>query len=167
MMSDYERIAEIKAELAYLDTHQYLLTTYKEKECELAKQKEELEKKLQKEEQDVERLEETTILSLFYQLVGNKEEKLEKEKQEAMQASIEYHRVAYEYGTLVAQYKKLKERYEQKEALKDELEHLQFAHSSLSLVEKHNFQMKKNVFESQKVELKEIGVSKFWRGLPK
>lgn len=49
-----------------------------------------LEKQLRKEQRDVEKLEKTSVRSLFYKTLGNKEEKLEKERQEYVEVSLRY-----------------------------------------------------------------------------
>ncbi len=56
-----------------------------------------LEQKQQQEQKDVERLEKKGLTSLFYSVVGMKETKLEKERMEAKEASIQYERVLKEF----------------------------------------------------------------------
>ena len=48
------------------------------------------EKQLRKERQDVERLEKLSLTGLFVTILGSKEEQLEKERQEALAASLKY-----------------------------------------------------------------------------
>ena len=49
-----------------------------------------LEKKLEKEFKDIERLEKLSVKGLFHQVLGSKEEQIEKERQEYLQASLKY-----------------------------------------------------------------------------
>ena len=49
-----------------------------------------LEKQLKKEEVDVARLEKTSLTSLFQSVLGNREEQLEKERQELLAAQLQY-----------------------------------------------------------------------------
>ncbi|MBR5289889.1 MAG: hypothetical protein IKU28_02725 [Erysipelotrichaceae bacterium] len=47
-------------------------------------------KTMKREQSDVERLEKTSLSALFYTMLGQKEEKLEKEKAEAYAAQVKY-----------------------------------------------------------------------------
>ena len=49
-----------------------------------------LEKRLEKEFKDIERLEKLSVKGLFHQVLGSKEEQIEKERQEYLQASLKY-----------------------------------------------------------------------------
>ncbi|MCB0669577.1 MAG: hypothetical protein KDC80_27320 [Saprospiraceae bacterium] len=51
---------------------------------------ENLEKKLKKEFSDIEKLEKLSVKGLFHQILGSKEEQIEKERQEYLQASLKY-----------------------------------------------------------------------------
>lgn len=85
-----ERLKELhtqKSQKAHLQNMKAEL----EKQCEeFSKKVVELEKAKAKEQADVEKLERTSIKGLFYQLAGNKEEKLSQEKQEAYAAAMKY-----------------------------------------------------------------------------
>lgn len=53
-------------------------------------QQEQLEKNLSKERKDVERLEKTSLNSMFFSLIGKKDEKLDKEREEYFLAKLKY-----------------------------------------------------------------------------
>ncbi|MEG0593354.1 MAG: hypothetical protein RR512_08555, partial [Coprobacillus sp.] len=89
-MDKHERIAEIKAELNYLENHRETLKLEKQALDLLKSRVNLLQQQLIKENKDVEKLENTSIISLFHSIVGSKEEALEKERQEAMVASVQY-----------------------------------------------------------------------------
>lgn len=155
-MNQYERIAEINAELTYLKNHEYLLQDYQEELEVLLDKKNELENQLQKENEDVERLEETTVSSLFYQLVGKKEERLQKERQEVMQASLNYHQALREYEYVLNAFQNLKERFDRKQELLNELESLRLETSSLTQQEKLELKESKELYFKQQAVLKEL-----------
>ncbi len=83
------------------------LTSVKAQEKELMDKEYEVKKILQKEQEDVERLEKTSATSIFFAILGQKEKKLDKEQQEAFAAKLKY-------DTLVGQLEDCKS---QKEAL--------------------------------------------------
>lgn len=155
-MDKYERIAEIKAELNYIETHRYRLNDYQEELLVLNEKKNFLEEQLKKENQDVQDLENTTISSLFYSIIGKKEERLEKEKYEAMQASIAYHRVKNEYDILVDRMRCLKDRIEKENALLQELEILQIETLTMTDEQKNQIQMCRNELNTKQIMLKEV-----------
>lgn len=124
-MEQYEEIANLKAELRYIETHKEFLELLKKECLALEKQKQEYEQRLYKENKDVENLEKTTIISLFHSIIGNKENRLEKERQEAMQASMDYHRIANEYQLKEAEVDKLQKRIQQEYRIKQQLQQLQ------------------------------------------
>lgn len=156
MIDNYERIAEIKAELNYLDNHRSYLEQLKKELASLLQRKKELEKQLIKENKDVENLEKTTIISLFQSLIGQKEERLEKERYEAMQTSLAYHKAKNEYDIALASVQNLENRYAKEESLLKELETLQLKSSLMSLEEKEQFQKLKREFEEKEEIIKEI-----------
>lgn len=156
MMDNYERIAEIKAELNYLDNHRSYLEQLKKELASLLQRKKELEKQLIKENKDVENLEKTTITSLFQSLIGKKEERLEKERYEAMQTSLAYHKAKNEYDMTLASVQNLENRYAKEESLLKELETLQLKSSLMSLEEKEQFQKMKRDFDEKEKVMKEI-----------
>ena len=155
-MDNYERIAEIKAELNYLDNHRSYLEQLKKELASLLQRKKELEKQLIKENKDVENLEKTTIISLFQSLIGKKEERLEKERYEAMQTSLTYHKAKNEYDMTLASVQNLENRYAKEESLLKELETLQLKSSLMSLEEKEQFQKMKRDFDEKEKVMKEI-----------
>ncbi|WP_028042664.1 hypothetical protein [Candidatus Stoquefichus massiliensis] len=124
-MELYERIANIKAELRYIKSHKDYLETLKKECSELELRKSDYEKRLYKENKDVDNLEKTTILSLFHSIIGNKEERLEKERQEAMEVSLQYHHICNEYQLKKDEIKKLQKRIQQEYTLQQQLEEVQ------------------------------------------
>lgn len=125
MMDIYEEVAKLKAELEYLDNHRNHLVNMKEDLKTLEEELKSKEKILKKENDDVEKLEKTTILSLFYKLAGDIDEKMEKERHEAMQASIEYHRILNDFEIMQSQAKRLEERYQDEKKIEERLKSLQ------------------------------------------
>lgn len=141
-MELYEKIANIKAELRYIESHKDVLETLKKECSELELQKSDCEKRLYKENKDVENLEKTTILSLFHSIIGNKEERLEKERQEAMDISLQYHHICNEYQLKKDEIKKLEKRLQQEHILQQQLEELQ-----LGFIKQTNPQQGENIQE--------------------
>ena len=63
---------------------------------ELKSRKEELFEIKNREQKDVDKLEKSGLTSFFYEVIGKKDEKLDKEKQEAYEAALKYNTVAGE-----------------------------------------------------------------------
>ena len=120
-----ERIIELKAELLYIDKHKDVYHKEMELLNQLALEKRNKEEILFKENKDVEDLEKLTFKSIIALILGNKEEKLEKEKYEAVQASIEYQRIVNDYNIKSEEVKRLRERLEKEDNIVEELEQLQ------------------------------------------
>ena len=120
-----ERIIELKAELLYIDKHKDVYHKEMELLNQLALEKRNKEEMLFKENKDVEDLEKLTFKSIIASILGNKEEKLEKEKYEAVQASIEYQRIVNDYNIKSEEVKRLRERLEKEDNIVEELEQLQ------------------------------------------
>jgi len=88
---------QINKELERLQVGIYLYnkadSMLKELYSQLRQQKDkkaELEKRLNKEKRDVEKLSKMSLTSLFHTILGNKEKQLEKERQEALAAELKY-----------------------------------------------------------------------------
>ena len=120
-----DRIAEIKAELKYIDAHRSVLENDKLQLEALEKQLKEKEKILHKENKDVEDLEKMSFQSLFHSILGDKDEKLIKERYEADRAKLEYQRVLQDYNLKKNDFDKLQQRINQYDSLYKELEDLQ------------------------------------------
>ena len=120
-----ERITEIKAELKYIETHKNVLENLKRELEELDRIVKEKESILLKENKDVEDLEKMSFQSLFHSILGDKDEKLIKERYEANHASLEYQRVLQEYNFKKQDVDKLQNRINKYESLYKELEELQ------------------------------------------
>ena len=67
---------------------------------EITAQVKALESQLEKERVDVERLEHTSLTTLFYQVLGSREEQLEKERQELLAAQLRYQQAKYRLEAL-------------------------------------------------------------------
>ncbi len=67
-----------------------MLISLKQEEIELMEKEYELRSILAKENHDVERLKSTSITSIFYSILGRKEQQLDKELQEAFVAKLKY-----------------------------------------------------------------------------
>ena len=120
-----ERITELKAELLYIDSHKNILKEETMKLNQLSLELKEKEKVLLKENKDVEELEKMSFKSIFYSILGNKDKQLESEKYEAIQASLEYRRVLYNYNIKKEEVNKLEIRINNEENIVQELEDLQ------------------------------------------
>lgn len=156
-MDRYEEIAQLKAELDYLEKNQIMIPHEKR---ELDELKQELSMKseiLKKENNDVDKLESTTIVSLFHKLIGNLDEKMEKEKYEAMQASLEYHRVLNNYTIKKATLDALERRYAKKDELEKRLQELQLEIlEQVDPLQKEKVKQEKDDYEKAQKILKEV-----------
>lgn len=85
-----EDLLEIKEQLGKKERIETELQNLKEKKKPIEDKVYELEKSKIAEEKDVTRLEGSTLASFFYQMIGQKEEKLSKEKAEAYEAVKKY-----------------------------------------------------------------------------
>ena len=119
------RIAEIKAELKYIDAHRSVLENDKLLLQTLETQLKEKETILKKENKDVTDLEKMSFQSLFHSILGDKDEKLIKERYEAEKANLEYQRILQEYNLILNDVERLQYRINQYDKLFHELEELQ------------------------------------------
>nr|WP_312578287.1 hypothetical protein [Sedimentibacter sp.] len=78
----------------------------------------------EKEYKDVLNLETVSIASLFYTILGNKEEQLKKERQEALKAKLKYDQCKHDVEFLVNETKKLVDELSQIESCETEYEEL-------------------------------------------
>ena len=78
----------------------------------------------EKENQDVLNLEATNITSLFYTILGNKEEQLKKERQEVLKAKLKYDQCKHNVEYLVEESKKLVDELSELEGCESEYEEL-------------------------------------------
>lgn len=83
-------LAQLAEQLQRQKKLQTMLASLQEEEQGLLQKEQQLLGLLNKEDKDVERLEKTTAASLFYAALGKKEERLEKEQQEACAARLKY-----------------------------------------------------------------------------
>lgn len=91
MLEDLKReLAELSEKIARQEKISSMLASLQDEESGLMQKENELRFTLSKENADVERLEKTTAASIFYSILGKKEEKLEKEQQEAYAAKLKY-----------------------------------------------------------------------------
>lgn len=96
-MDKQKRIVDIKSKLRYLEQHRSFLQELQFQLHDLEKLRKEKEDIFIKENQDVKNLKKVTISSLFYTIMGNKENQIDKEKQEAMEATLNYRAICNDY----------------------------------------------------------------------
>lgn len=77
------------------------LKTVETELVEVTAQVKTLKSQLEKERVDVERLEGTSLTTLFYQVLGSREEQLEKERQELLAVQLRYRQVKHQLDALV------------------------------------------------------------------
>lgn len=120
-----ERITELKSELNFIDNHKSILEKEKIEVKELEKEKNSKQEILKKEKIDVELLEKLSFRYIFHSILGNKQEQLNYEIQEAIQANIEYQRALNDYEYKLEYISKLEKRINNEENIIQELKELQ------------------------------------------
>lgn len=156
-MDNYEEIAKLKAELDYLEKNKTLIPHEKRELEDLKQRLKEKSEILKKENADVDKLETTTITSLFHKLAGNLDEKMEKERFEAMQASVEYHRVLNDYKIKKSSLDALERRYAKKSEIEKRLQALQLEIlEQVNPLQKEKIQKEKDDLEKAQRILKEV-----------
>ena len=103
----HQQLTETLLKLRQLKKVQLHYTSQKSRLQEENKKLVKLEKALKKEERDVEKLEKSSMRGLFHKILGNKEEQLEKERQEYLAAALKFNElnksielIAYEIEVL-------------------------------------------------------------------
>ncbi len=96
-----EQLATLRQQLSRRKNILQRLASLEQRKIELTRKMSTLASAKNKEQADVERLEKGGIASFFYSVTGKKEQKLEKERQEAAAAEKEYNTVRSEYDALV------------------------------------------------------------------
>lgn len=91
-----EELKQAQAKLARREQLDVMLSDAEAQLGEITARERALYEQLQKENADVDAMERTTVTSVFYALLGKKEEKLEKEQREALAAKLNYQAVARE-----------------------------------------------------------------------
>lgn len=156
-MDNYEEIAKLKAELDYLEKNKIVIPRKKRELEDLKQKRKEKSEILKKENADVDKLETTTITSLFYKLAGNLDEKMEKERFEAMQASVEYHRVLNDYEIKKSALDALERRYAKIPEIEKRLQVLQLEIlEQVNPLQKEKIQKEKEDLEKAQQILKEV-----------
>lgn len=90
-MNDLEKqIHDLRLEVVNKEKYERRLQEAQTKYNSLLREKELLEKQLIKEKKDVKRLESISLTSLWFSLIGRKEEKLEQEKKEYTEVEYKY-----------------------------------------------------------------------------
>jgi len=79
---------------------------------------------LEKEAVDVEKLEHMSLTALFYSVLGNREQQLEKERQELLSAQLLYQQIKHELDSLQQEKKKIEEQLNELQAIDSEYERL-------------------------------------------
>ena len=85
-----EDLQGLKIQLAQKERIETELQNLQEKKKPIEEKVSELEKRKLAEEKDVTRLEQNKLVSIFYQMIGQKEERLSKEKAEAYEVAKKY-----------------------------------------------------------------------------
>lgn len=80
-------------------------------------------KKMQKEHEDVIKLEKISVLSLFQQILGNAKEQLEKERQEYLQAVLEYNSISKEIDLMKYELELLQNKRKDANEIKNQLDY--------------------------------------------
>ncbi len=93
LVSLYEKVA--KKRKAEVELEDLML-----QEEELYEKVEGLKERKDIEQRDVEKLEGRSLAAFFYNVIGKKEEKLEKEKREAYEAAVKYDAIAFQYESI-------------------------------------------------------------------
>lgn len=91
-----EQLKELKDKKLRYELAMSKLPTAKDTCYDLIKKEQELKEQLEKEEKDVKNLEKTSLASIVFDIIGKKEERLEKEQQEAYAARLKYNTVRAE-----------------------------------------------------------------------
>jgi len=84
------KIAAVLKEIAEMEAVELHYKTLHDEETKMLSERASLEKRLTKELKDVEKLEGTSVKSLFYKVLGSKEQQLDKERQEYLQVSLKH-----------------------------------------------------------------------------
>ena len=90
LMDPRQELAQLREEMAALRRDQALLETLRQQEEQCRKEAERLRQAWNKEQADVDRLEQMSLSALLASLTGRKEERLEKEEAEALAARLKY-----------------------------------------------------------------------------
>lgn len=157
-----EQLQELQQQVARKNRLETLLKELHSQKTELEEKVYQLSIEKQSEQSDVERLEGRSLVAFYYQIAGKKEEKLDKERQEAYAAAVKYDAAANELAALEAdikQYNKelgtirrCKEQYEQ--VLKEKASAIKTSGKQEG-IEILKLEEQIGNFESQKKELKE------------
>lgn len=90
MSTTATKIDEVLESLAKLEAVEVHYESLLEQEASMVGQQEDIELQLAKELKDVEKLESTSLKSVFYNVLGSKQEQLEKERQEYLELSLRH-----------------------------------------------------------------------------
>lgn len=104
------QLVEIKAQIRVKGRLKGQLKKIKSQQLDLVNRKHRLEDALRKEEMDVEKLEGMSFTNFFHTLLGDKVEKLEREKREALAAKMKYDGVITELGDLSTEIEQIESR---------------------------------------------------------
>lgn len=85
-----ERIAQLQAEVRSMQHAEQHLKELKQQRIEAERSRDRFAMTLQKEQQDVERLNRLSLDAMFFTIIGRKQERLSKEEEEALQAKVRF-----------------------------------------------------------------------------
>ncbi|MTI49607.1 MAG: hypothetical protein FH761_17385 [Firmicutes bacterium] len=104
------KLLETKSMIKDKERLKNILQKAKKQYYELESRKQELYEILKKEELDVEKLEGLSVKNIFHSIMGNKVEKLDKEKQEVLAAKFKYDTVCKELDQVTSDINEIKDR---------------------------------------------------------
>jgi hypothetical protein len=102
------KLKEAEQNAHRLDKIEAMLESLRADKMELERKKHHLQREMEKEQLDVDKLENNGLVGLFYMVLGKHGEKLEKEKSEALAAKLKYDQSVKELDEVTAEIDKLR-----------------------------------------------------------
>ena len=102
-----KKLEEVQQKINRLNKIDLILEELRSDEAELERKVYELKDVLDKENLDVERLDNTNIVSIFYSITGKLEDKKEQEQREALSAKLKYDQANYDLDSIKSEISKL------------------------------------------------------------
>ncbi len=148
-----KELEELKQGMNRFEKIESMLSILKDQLSELETKDVNLQKELEKEESDVEHLNKKSLTSIFYTILGSKEEQIEKERQEALAARLKLNDNLKQMEDTKYQITKLKE--ERKQYQNNEVLY------NLLYEKKYNLMKESGKPEFQKIMEIEAGISSY------
>jgi chromosome segregation ATPase len=102
-----KKLEEARQKIYRLNKIDSILAELRNDAAELRQKVYELKEVLDKENLDVEKLDNTNVVSIFYSIIGKLEDKKEKEQREALSARLKYEQASYDLLSIEAEISKL------------------------------------------------------------